>query len=50
LVEVADFVIFLKQRTTKAYDFKEYLKLISKQQTEHLEHEFKNFDKDFPKE
>jgi hypothetical protein len=50
LGEVADFVVFLRQKSLKSYDFKEELSLMNDQQIRHLEEEFKDFDKQFPKE
>jgi hypothetical protein len=50
LGEVADFVIFLRQKSLKSYDFKEELSLLNWQETKHLEDEFKDFDQQFPKE
>jgi hypothetical protein len=50
LGEVADFVIFMRQKSMKSYNFKEELSLLNEKEIEHLEEEFKDFDKLFPKE
>jgi len=50
LGEVADFVIFLRQKSRKSYDFKEELSLLNEQQINHLEEEFQDFEQLFPKE
>ena len=51
--EVADFVLFLRQKAIQNndfYDFKKELSLLNEQEISHLEEEFKDFDKLFPKE
>lgn len=50
LSEVADFVVFLRQKSIKSYNFQDELSLMNEQQIKHLEDEFKDFDKQFPKE
>ncbi len=50
LGEVADFVIFLRQKSAHSYDFKHELSLLNEHEISHLEDEFKDFDKLFPKE
>ncbi len=50
LGEVADFVIFMRQKSLKAYNFKEELSLLNEKEIKHLEEEFKDFDTLFPKE
>jgi hypothetical protein len=50
LGEVADFVVFLRQKSIKSYDFQDELSLLNEQQIKHLEDEFKDFDLHFPKE
>ena len=50
LDEVADFVIFMRQKSTKSYNFKAELSLLNDHEINHLEEEFKDFDKLFPKE
>jgi hypothetical protein len=50
LDEVAEFVIYLRQKTIKSYNFQNDLSLLDQQQINHLEEEFKDFDKLFPKE
>lgn len=50
LGEVADFVIFMRQKSLKAYNFKEELSILNENEIKHLEEEFKDFDKLFPKE
>lgn len=50
LGEVADFVVFLRQKSIKSYNFQDELNLLNEQQIKHLEEEFKDFDLQFPKE
>ena len=50
LSEVADFVVFLRQKSIKSYNFQDELSLMNEHQIKHLEDEFKDFDKQFPKE
>ena len=50
LGEVADFVVFMRQKSTKSYNFKAELSLLNNHEINHLEEEFKDFDKLFPKE
>lgn len=50
LGEVADFVLFLRQKSLNSYDFKEELSLMNQSEIQHLEEEFKDFDLRFPKE
>ena len=50
LSEVADFVVFLRQKSIKSYNFQDELSLMNEQQIKHLEDEFKDFDQQFPKE
>ena len=48
--EIADFVIFLRQKSIKQYNFQEELSLLNESEINHLEDEFKDFDTLFPKE
>ena len=50
LGEVADFVIFMRQKSSKSYNFKDELSLLNEKEIQHLEEEFKDFDQLFPKE
>ncbi len=50
LGEIADFVLFLRQKSLNSYDFKDELSLMSQNEVQHLEEEFKDFDLHFPKE
>lgn len=50
LSEIADFVIFLRQKSIKQYNFQEELSLLNESEINHLEDEFKDFDTLFPKE
>ena len=50
LGRMADFVVFLRQKSIKSYNFQDELNLMNEQQIKHLEDEFKDFDKQFPKE
>ncbi len=47
LSEVADFVLFLRQKSLNSYDFKEELSLMTQSEIQHLEEEFKDFDLHF---
>ncbi|MFN8345899.1 MAG: hypothetical protein U0X91_12880 [Spirosomataceae bacterium] len=50
LSEIADFVIFLRQKSIKQYNFQEELSRLNESEINHLEEEFKDFDTLFPKE
>ena len=50
LSEIADFIIFLRQKSLKQYDFQNELSLLNESEINHLEEEFKDFDTLFPKE
>lgn len=50
LSEIADFVIFLRQKSIKQYNFQEELSRLNESEINHLEEEFKDFDILFPKE
>ncbi|MEY4937599.1 MAG: hypothetical protein RIS64_3958 [Bacteroidota bacterium] len=38
----------MRQKSMKSYNFKEELSLLNEKEIEHLEEEFKDFDKLFP--
>ncbi|MFN3848357.1 MAG: hypothetical protein ACK4NY_02960 [Spirosomataceae bacterium] len=56
LSEVADFVLFIRQKSLQKKDFYDLeaiqkdMSLLNERELSHLEDEFKDFDKDFPKE
>jgi hypothetical protein len=50
LVEIADFIYFVRRRKAHPQDFAEELKQLSRAQNIHLEQEFAGYDQRYPRE